>query len=239
MGKAKELLDVISPEPIDSESIINAFDKKISDFGLEDQMSTVDVSFEDEGEIQVTFSDSDDELYSLLFSYDQKDGPQAFSISAEDNDEDESDELVADLDLYNPAVVATPSGSYMNLSDLSWMDADIFSSLMQIAGFDVDLDDNGSPSKTYDAFGNIYKNEDICEVYLTRVVGGKKVRVQAVRRVQKRRLTPKQRAGIRKAVAKRKREKNLINRHRAKSLAVRKRLHIKSSKLPKGFRVKR
>lgn len=249
--KAEVLLDQVTAmyDPLDKDVIHTAFEKKLAEFNLSELIHIDSVDIGPEGDIVVTFGDASEDTYALLFTYDEKEGPQAFAINPDDDidaEEDEEDsgedtdgdsELVSDLGAYNPSIIQTEFGPYINLGDLSWVDVSVMMTLLQIAGFCIDP--VTFPSDTYDAFGNIVRNESINEIIVTRVIGGKKVRVQAVRRIRKRRLTSKQRAGIRRAVQKRKREKNQIARHRNKSLAVRKRLHLRPSHLPKGYKVRR
>ncbi len=71
--------------------------------------------------------------------------------------------------------------------------------------------------------------------FKTVVRGGKKVRLPLVRRKKRRRLTSKQRAGIR--LASRTRNKPANKRARAKSLLIRKRLGLKPKGTPRGMRV--
>ena len=75
---------------------------------------------------------------------------------------------------------------------------------------------------------------------VTVVRGGKRERLPVVRKRHRRRLTPKERAGIRKGVKTRRSKKSQSDRKRKRSLRVRKRLKLKKSNVDKKkFRVSR
>jgi hypothetical protein len=243
MKNKSQLLIAEVENASDIEAIQAAFEKKLAAMGLDQALSVASVEFGDDDDILVQFEDREGEIYSVSFMYDEKEGAQAFPIADDsdkdiDDEETESSEVAFDLGAFNPVVMQRDGKEFVDLKDLSWLDEEVFMMILQAAGLpamEVKIPGGGK----YDAFGNFYKNESINEIFLTRIIGGKRVRVQAVRRLRKRRLTPKQRAGIRKAVAKRKRYKAQIARKRKRSLAVRQRMHIKSVHLPKGFRVRR
>lgn len=250
MSKSKEILDDLAAAipSIDPEIIIHAFEKKLHQFKLDDFVFVDNVEVGKDGDINITFLDEEGNPYVLVFSYDEKEGPQAFAITddSDDKDDDKEDEESEDQDSsqyefdlapLNPVIAQTPMGSYINLGDLSWLDCDTMLSLLNVAG--LGIEGCKIPHPKYDEFGNFLKNESIDEIYRTVVRAGKPVRINFLRRTRKRRLTAKQRAGIRRGVMKRKREKNQIQRNRRKSALVRKRRHLKPSHLPPGFKARR
>lgn len=245
-SKSQIVLDELesSPDQIQAEIIAGEFQKKLEATGLSSLVSVSSVEFGEDSDILVNFEDADGELYSLSFMYDEEEGPQAFPIlddsdkGLDDEDDDaEPNEVAFDLGAFNPSIITHEKTQVVNLTDLSWLEPEILLLMLQGCGLEVLPAD--VPSYSTDAFGNFIKNESMNELFITRISHGKRVRVQAVRRLRKRRLTSKQRAGIRRAVMTRRREKTQIARSRTKSLAVRKRMHIKPVHLPKGFRVRR
>jgi hypothetical protein len=232
-------------EPLDADDIKVAFEKKLYDLDIDLAVSNIEIG--EDGDIAVSLIDADKIPYTISFQYDEKDGPQAFvitdglSVSDDEEEDEEADdddsETLFDLRHYNPAMVQTPVGTYINLCDLSWLTGELLGAMLMAAGIEFEIPVITKTIK--DEYGQFISNESMDELFVNRVVHGKVKRVQAVRRVRKKRLTPKQKAGIRRAVMKRKREMRSIIRNRRKSIAVRKRRHLKTSHLPKNFRVRR
>jgi hypothetical protein len=86
------------------------------------------------------------------------------------------------------------------------------------------------PGDTLESFGIVDET-----TYKLVVRGGQKMKLPLVRRKRKKRLTPSQRAGIRKAVRTKKTAGS--KRKLARSLKLRKRMKLKPRKNPRGFRV--
>ena len=170
MSKSKEILDDLAAAipSIDPEIIIHAFEKKLHQFKLDDIVFVDSVDVGKDGDINVTFLDEEGNPYVLVFSYDEKEGAQAFAITddsddKEDDKEDEESEdetgsqYEFDLASFNPVIAQTAMGSYINLGDLSWLDCDIMLSLLRIAG--MHIEGIKVPMPKYDEFGNFLKNE--------------------------------------------------------------------------------
>lgn len=239
--------------PVDAESIKQEFDKKLADFGL-DGISVTHVEVDYEGDTIIHFEDDEGDEIAILFTVDPEDGAQAVIL---DDDTSSEEVTMVDLDPLTPVLVNSQFGQYVNLSDLSWMNK---SSLVSIfmAG-DIGNDDTVDVLRKnveVDAFGHqlsnpaeskgksveievdeIREDNEIVEAGFKVVVrGGKRVRLPLVRRRRRRRLTQKQKAGLRKAQLTRRARRQQISKKLKKSLKVRKRLGVKKQKT-RGFKV--
>lgn len=245
-----EDLESIVLEPLSSESIATAFEKKLAQFGLDKVLQVMGAEVGEDGDVSVELMDKDDNTYVLVFIYDEKEGPQGFVLSDKDEakkskkkkakkeeNDDEDVELAFDLAPLNPSVVKTAFGDYMNMSDLSWLDQDTLMGMLMAAGCPIGI--AILPKAKQDEFGQFLRNESMDEAFRIIIKGGRKVRVPLVRRLRKKRLTPRQRMGLRKAAMKRKLHSAQAMRKRRKSLALRKRLHLKPGKVPRGFKLRR
>ena len=222
------LNSVVIPTSLSPESITDSFNKKLDPFEL--MIDEVDIG--DDGDIIVNIQDAEGGVYSILFMYDIEDGPQALFIT-----DDEEDQTIFSLDFLNPSIVTTFYGTYINLSDLSWLDEKTLLVLLKLAGLPMSLLVNLDTAK-YDEFGQLLnptsESLELNELFKTVVRKGKKIRVPLIRRVKKKRLTPRQKMGLRRGALKRKRKMAQAIRKRKKSVAVRNRQHIKKAKLPKS-----
>jgi hypothetical protein len=168
-----------------------------------------------------------------MFNADPEEGAAAIILD-NDDDEEDGDVTVIDLEPLAPSMLKTPFGEYLNLSDLSWMNLATLLAIFQ-AG-DMEVDNQMRAYQTLDAHGHVLLTPDTTdEAFKIVVRGGKKMKLPLVRRKRKKRLTPNQRAGLRKA--KRTKLTQASKRKRALSLKLRKRLNLKKTKTPKGFRV--
>lgn len=225
----KELDSVIIPTTLSPESILKSFNLKLEKFGL--TIDEIDVG--DKGDIIVNILTPDKEVYPILFMYDIMDGPQALFVSDEKDDE----QTVFSLDFLNPSIVTSFYGTYVNLSDLSWLDDKTLIVMLRLAGLPIDLLVKIDCIKR-DEFDQVLNPTcealELNELFKTVIRKGKKIRVPLIRRVKKKRLTARQRMGLKKAARSRKRKSAQIARKRKKSIAIRNRQHIKKTKLPKS-----
>ena len=261
MGKIKKILEQF--EPISSAAIKKAFEAKIAHFDF-DGVIVDDVDVDLEGNITVSFSDIEGDQMDILFVHDEEEGSLAIIL---DDDENAEEFLVVDLDALGPSIIKSSFGNYLNVAELSWMNKSALVSLFVAGDIGLDDDpDLKKPIqkitktiKTPARFGFFTKlenidfnnfndsdehiiysiNEDeLDELKKTVIRGGKKVKLAVVRKLRRKRLTPAQKVGIRKAVRKRKAKKGQTARKRKKSLKLRKRLGLgKQKKLPKGLKV--
>jgi len=237
----------------DSQAVKSSIENRINFLGIEG-VFVDEVEVDIDGDIIVTFVDEDDDEMDVVFAYDPEDGAIAI---IQDDDDDAEDSLIVDLGGLAPSVTKTPFGTYLNLIDLSWMNKSAFLTLFQAGQLDNDDDDdvedyedNSEESeddeRLPDPYGYIDTSESVEEneehidearkVYVVR--GGKKLKLAIVRKVRRKILTGKQKAGIRKAVMKRKAKKSVTSRKRKRSLRVRSRLKLKKPKnLAKGQKV--
>lgn len=231
--------------PIPVDRIEAAFDDLFYKLGIEGYFFFHDVEFGTDNDIIVSFTDEEENIYTLTFVNDIDEGPCLLFDDSEGEDEEEEVTLVQ-LKQYNVPTIQTDAGDYVNVSDLSWMDGEILLDIIKLAGFPIEI--VGEPSiVSYDEFGNLAQKvecltndkdylDGICEIFKVAIRGGRKVKLNLVRR-RKKRLTPKQKAGLRKAKVKRKRSMRKALVKRKKSLKLRKKAKIKSKHLPKGLRV--
>lgn len=239
-------------EPISSDAIKNAFNKRLEELGFENiQVDEVIVDYE--GDITVCFVDDENNELDIIFFYDEDEGPSAVVL----DDEDAEEYIVVNLDSLNPSLKQTVFGTYLNLTDLEWMTGSVLATMLQSVDYLEDAEESTkAPSKVIDKWGFI-KNEDfdafsiseeddseeeeeleIDEARKISVVrGGKRVRLAVVRKVRRKILTGKQKTAIRKAVRKRKVQQAKIQRKRKRSLKVRKRINLKKPKLTRFQKV--
>jgi hypothetical protein len=222
----------------DEEKVKQAFQQRLSDFDI-DNITVDEVTVDADGDILVFLSDVDGDEMLIVFIYDEDEGAMAI---IQDDDEDAEDTVLIDLDALAPPIIKTAVGSYIDLTDLNWLNKSALTTLLQ-AGNVVDSEDEDEeeePTKVPDPYGYVLNNEDFQlttedeimsesrKVYVIR--GGKKVKLAIVRKVRRRVLTGKQKTAIRKAVRSRKVKKAQIKRKLKRSLRIRKRLHVKRPK---------
>jgi hypothetical protein len=229
-------------EPISSASIKQAFEKRLSEIGIEN-IFIDDVVVDYEGDITVSFADDEHNQLDILFAYDDDEGPVAIILDDEDADEF----IVINLDSLAPSLKQTAFGVYVNLTDLDWLSGSVLSTMLQSVEHLEDAEEAPKrPQVVADKYGYI-KNEsfdlygiseesdtdiEIDEARKISVIrGGKRVRLAVVKKVRRKILTGKQKTAIRKAVRKRKVQQAKINRKRKRSLKVRKRINVKTPKL--------
>jgi hypothetical protein len=243
--------------PFDLTTAMTALSKRLTMLRI-DGIQVDDMEADEDGNIVVTFTDYEDNSLDVVFNY----GPEGACaiIVGDGGDVEDEDNIVIDLDTLGVPLVDTKVGPYINLMELSWLSKATLETILT-AGALLDKTVNiQQRSLTRDAVGNIIiaqsegyeydlesitldesinevlENGEIVEVaYKTVVRGGKKVRRPLVRRMRKKRLTPKQRAGIKKASRTKKGSKSKAKRKRSSML--RRRLHLHPVKARKGMRV--
>lgn len=232
-------------EPISSEAIQKAFNKKLTDFGIEN-ITVESVLVDYDGDITITFVDDEDGELDIIFVYDQDEGAMAMVF----DDPDSEEFIVIDLDSLSPSIKSTPFGMYINLTELDWLSGSVLQTILQSATYLEDSSDPAgvSPSRVKDKYGwvtdeslgeSFIIDEEILEDFeldesgrkISVIRGGKRVRLPVVRKIRKKVLSGKQRAAVRKGVRKRKLVQSRINRKRKRSLKVRKRVGVKTPKL--------
>lgn len=237
--------------PFDASGAKLSLNRKLVTLGIQG-IQIEEIEADEENNVVVTFSDFENNVLDVVFSYDE-DGASAI-IVGDDKDQDDEENIVVDLDPLGVPVVSTPFGFYINLLVLDWLSKSTLETIF-IAG--ALLEPKASHSHyAKDAFGNLLvapvesyefdlekieidskMSEGAIDEVIYKIVvrGGKKERRPLVRRLRKKRLSPKQRAGLRKASRTRKSAKSKMKRKL--SLKVRKRLHLKPQKMRKGMRV--
>ena len=252
MGKFKDLLEeagLTMPQ-----AIAKAFQDKLNQFGFSD-IEVDEVDIYDEGGIAVTFTDEDDNEMTLFFDYTDEDGVTATVLGDEEDDEEYT---LIDLDPLDPptVVVGFRGMKYPKLDDLFWLNKSSMAALLMAGDIgnpdnpnmdgkitQNDVERNNMPKRfgffqTIESIdGSVLLNKDeefeVVERMVTVVRGGHKVRIPVVRKVRRHKLSPAQKASIRKAVRKRKMKASQIQRKRKKSLKLRKRSGLKNNKFNK------
>lgn len=215
-GPSMKLADQILEEIFaqSEEDIKRAFSNKISNLGFEGILVD-EVSVELGGDVVVSFVDDDGDQMDVLFTYDDEEGAQAIVLEDDDYEDQEADVDVIDLNPLMPKIIDLGNGNQaMDLADLSWFNTSGLIAILNAGDF---IDDDEETSEMSERSTQVIR-------------GGKKVRLAVVRRKRRKRLTPKQKAAIRKGVRKRKTKKSAIQRKRKKSLKLRKKLGIKRLK---------
>lgn len=192
-----------------AEDIRSAVNQRIFDIGFEG-VGVGEVSVDIDGETVVTFVDDDLDEMDVLFAYDPEDGAEAIILDDSDTDDDELEIDMLDLDALKPRLIDFGNENIaIDLVNNKWMNKSFFETLFSVGDFMEEEE----------------KNIDERSAFVVR--DGKKVKVALVRRKRKKRLTSKQKAGIKKGVRKRKSKKGQIARKRKKSLKLRGRLKLK------------
>ena len=267
MNKAEEILTMMSTEiyspqvfnvgsqfggtPFDGETIKKAFQKMLDKFDFPISVINVDSDYEDN--ILIELQDVDGDELTLIFTYDEDEGVEVIVIDDEDDDLAIDDDyvVVVDLDTYSPPIEKGNFGMRPALYDLSWMNKSTLASLLLAGDLDIKISENFNEIfadfrelEMFECYGpydyeDFDKHYDVDERYKVAVRGGKKIKIPIVKRKRKKRLTAKQKAGIRKGVQKRKAKMSQTLRKKEKTMKVRRRLNIKKTKVPKGYKAKR
>lgn len=237
--------------PIDPEAIRKAFESRIKKFKIEDVI-VGDVEVDFEGNITVEFIDLEGDFIEVLFVHDEDEGSLAIVLDDDDDDESDAELVIIDLDALAPPIRKSVFGNYLDVSQLDWMNKTALDAIL-IAG-DIGMDDDDEEDDEIEVDQTGFDNnflralenskpilygtrEDMNELMKTVIRGGKKVRLPVVRKIKRKRLSAKQKAGFRKAARKRKTKSSSTKRKLKKSLKVRKRSGIKKQKLGKFRKV--
>jgi hypothetical protein len=235
---AEEIFESYSP--VNTEEVKRAFNGKFAELGFIG-VSVSEVDADEEGNTFVTFQDDEDNFLDIVFMYDDEE-EGVIAIAA--GDEEDEWATVIELNSVEPALDQTAYGTYVNLTNLSWLNSSGLEAILM--GGDLDYnsldgqDDNGRVKGTTFQQGNVTYYENLNKIEERKVAvirGGKKVRLAVVRKKRKKLLTGRQKSSIRAAVRKRKMKKNTIKRKRAKSLRIRRRMGIKTPKLNRNQKI--
>ena len=226
---------------IDKDQIKSEFERLFSRYGIPN-VGIEEVSSDLEGVITVIFTDGESEL-EVGFLVDEEDNNSVLAMiydADEDLENEDTDYIMIDLSSLTPPVFQ-PEGMdefYVDLMNLNWL---MKSALMSILASGLDDDTIEMARNKTDGYGNVVSEpmvaESMNERSITVIRGGKKIKTAVVKKVRNKRLTPKQKAGIRKAVMKRKSKKGEIQRKRKRSLKIRKSSGVTTPKLSKNYKV--
>jgi len=230
------------------QAVKDAFAGKLAEFDF-DGVVVKGVDPLGDGDIVVTFEDYEGDVSSVLFGMDPVEGPFAMIVG----DEMDEEHIIVDLGTVEPTINRDGFVETIELADLTWMNKSTLSTILQAGDIDgIPDSETGEIEECYVAVfddeivfiesgtDKIKFGDDVYEIderFKTVVRGGKKVKLTLVKRKKRRHLTAKQKAGIRKGVAKRKSKKSQISRALKKSLKVRKGSKLGKQKTPKGYKV--
>lgn len=222
----------------DPSKIKNNLSKHILSLGFEGIFcDNVDIDA-DEGIVNIEFGDSEGDNIFVTFLVDEGNAMALISDDDEDEEDEPAETYVFELSTLMPPLVDTERGQFINFSDLSWLNKSALKTMFQIG--EVGLDKEPSRMRaSRDAYGyvhrsqsDLFESEKVDESRMVRVIrNGKPVRIPVVRKVRRKRLTPKMRMGIRKAVLARRKKKAITKRKFKRSLRIRKSQSIKTPKL--------
>jgi len=235
-----------SMQPFSMKSAIQTFNDRIDALGFEG-VEVVDIDFDFENDIYVTFKDDDNDYMQAIFIFDEQEEESTIVIEPENENDDEEEVAVIDITPMSPPLLTSEMGVFIDLSNLNWMNKSLLEIIFKVSDLDYEgsqLYDGEWPEYDYndddeddeDNFGESKKITRTDEMMKTVIRGGKKIRVPVVRKRRKKRLTAKQKMGVRKGTMKRKAHKSQIARSRKKSLKIRKRSNLKTG-TPKGYKV--
>lgn len=112
--------------PISSAAVASAFAAKLSEFEL-DTVNIENVEVSPDGVILVEFEDDEGDEVSASFGVDDE---GAFALISQD--EEEENAIVVDLSLFDVPTIAGTFGTYINLTDLSWLTKDVLVSILAV-----------------------------------------------------------------------------------------------------------
>jgi hypothetical protein len=233
--KAGKLFEIFvdSVDALKADEIKQSITDRLASFDF-DGVEVTDVEVLFEGGILVVFEDFEGDEMVVLFDYDEEDNARAIIVDDEqdwDDFNDMGEYLEVDLSPLFPGFVETPFGRYVNLVELGWLNRSSAIALLSVGEIDTNIE--GGDTEDDD------EDNRVEELYKVVVRGGKKVRLPLVRKRRRKALTPKQKAGIKKGVLKRKRTASQSQRKRKLSLKKRKSLGIEKQKTPVGYKVSR
>jgi hypothetical protein len=212
--------------PVNSAAVKDTLNAKLDRLGL-DGVSVIEVDYDEEGHIFVTFSDEEKGELDVTFHYDIEDG--AYAVI---EDEDEEYAYVINLDALLPPVESTVFGDYINMADSTWMNASFFYAIL--TGCTEDPKEVTKSENPTDPLFGFHIGESR-GTYVIR--GGKKVKLAIVRKKRRKLMSGAQRSSIRAAVRKRAMRKSTSNRKRKRSLSIRKRMNLKKPKLNRNQKI--
>jgi len=156
-------------------TIATKFRELLPKFGYDDVDVDVVLDFE-EGEgggIIVTFFDSDGDEVSCLFYIDPEYGAVASVISEDD------DQIDIHLDQFNPPIVDTGGGFWLDLSDLSWLNKSVITAILMAGDVHESLQEaDGTMSQT-----GVPPNTPLAKVGTTKtavLMGGKRIKLPVI-----------------------------------------------------------
>lgn len=222
-----------APSP---EAVKSGLEKRLAGLGIEGiSVDSVECAG---GDCIVDFVSADGDVLTVVFGYDDEEG-EAYAVVYDGEEGDDGESVVIDLDPLAPGVIKAKDGVYLDLVAPMWLNKTSLLALLDAGEF-ADMEDRSelaTVAQHYDEFGHILPNpvESLEEAFKVVIRGGQRVKLPVIRRRRKKRLSSKQRAGLRRAALTRKSPASKMKRR--KSLMLRKRMKLKKGGLPKGMKV--
>ena len=215
------------------ESIKKSIQSRLDFLGFDVFVDSVEV-FAEEGSIDVEFSDTEGDSMFVSFYVDEQGTPIALILDDEDSDEDDPDSAYeVDLSASLPSLVTTEHGKFISFSEPNWLSDEVLRSIFLV----TELDNDTEEVSYYEDRQGYLTQESIDERKISVIRGGKRVRLDVVKKKRRKRLTGKARASIRRAVRKRKAKRSRTARKLKRSLKIRKRQGLKTPKMSKRMKV--
>jgi hypothetical protein len=137
----------VPDEPLNSDNIMAALNVKLDQFGFTGIVCS-DVDVDTEGNISVDFSDTAGGVVTAIFV---ADGARAEVVIVND---DGNEFVTIDLDTIAPTFTQNMFGTYVNLSDTTWLNRSTLGAILTAGDYLITPETAPTPNKM-DAFGNI------------------------------------------------------------------------------------
>ncbi len=210
MKLAEKILEFEIPNNFDKAKALNALNAQIEFLGYSGVIQATDVERDSSGtEFVITDSEGNELEVSFSVGWEDDEFTPFASVYAETED-GEGDFRIIYLPSNIPMVQTKMLGDFyeINTNDFSWVDEETLFRIL-----------DGENEEDFD--------DDFDEAFTYVIRDGKKVKKKLVRQKRRKRLTAKQKQGIRKGVRSRRAKKGQIARKRKKSLKIRGRKNLK------------
>jgi hypothetical protein len=219
MGKIDEVMgkDDYTFAPYTRQDVLSAFGNQLRKLGYGDTVFVTDVDFDLDGDVLVTFEDTDGDFIDVIFACDLDEMVEEDCYAMVVGDEEDEEQTIIDLDPMQPGVLEGTFAHWIDLTDLSWLSKSVLGALLEVGDVGVK-----EANKTIeDNKEEILEFRRVKTAKKKRVVRGGKVRKLPVfKTTGRRRLSAKKKAALRKA--RRKAHTGGAKRKRKRALKIRK-----------------
>jgi hypothetical protein len=221
---AEQLLNTSNDalSPFTPEEVEMSFRAKLDSLGFE-EVGIGDIVVEFEGDVFITFADKEGDEVEVVFGcesiYDETEEECYAMVVSEDDAQ-----IVVDLDSLEPGVIETDFGRFVDVLDLSWLNKSTVGALLSAGN--VDFGEGLEVLTTKEELDEFRRVKTSKKKTIIR--GGKRMRIAVVKKVGKKRLSPKQKAALRKA--RRKAHTGAAKKKRKRSRKKRRTLGLKKGR---------